>query len=257
MRIVKKILIILGWMCLAGFVGFTIYFTYTQKEAVRCKEIVVNINPNSPRFMDEAEIAGLIEKSGEPIIGHRLSAINTEMLEKKLSTFSTLDNVEIIKKIDASGWSFSGKLIISVDERTPILRIKNATEDYYLDKSGVKIPVSSKYIEHTMIATGTFKDDEMKLKLLKMIDFVNKDVFWKAQIEQILIQPKGEVILLPQVGDYLIEFGSPDDYELKFRNLKAVYQQGFKNFGWNKYKAISVKYENQVVCTKKGEYGQE
>jgi len=251
MKIVKKIFVILGWLCLAGFVGFTIYFTYAQMEAVRCQSIVVYINPNSPRFLDEAEIAELIEKSGEPIIGHRLSAINTEMLEIKLTTFATLTNVEIYRKIDARGWSFSGKLIINVDERTPVLRIKNATEDYYLDRDGVKIPVSSKYIERTMIASGTIPDESVKLNLLKMTDFVNKDEFWKAQIEQVLILPTGELLLLPQVGDYLIEFGKPDDYELKFRNLKAVYQQGFKNFGWNKYKAISVKYENQVVCTKK------
>lgn len=251
MKIVKKIFVILGWLCLAGFVGFTIYFTYAQMEAVRCQSIVVYINPNSPRFLDEAEIAELIEKSGEPIIGHKLSAINAEKLEARLTTFSTLNNVEIYKKIDARGWSFNGKLIINVDERTPVLRIKNATEDYYLDREGVKIPVSSKYIERTMIASGTIPEESVQVSLLKMTDFVNNDVFWKAQIEQVLILPTGELILLPQVGDYLIEFGKPDGYELKFRNLKAVYQQGFKNFGWNKYKAISVKYENQVVCTKK------
>ncbi|MDP2888265.1 MAG: hypothetical protein Q8P34_04760 [Bacteroidota bacterium] len=251
MEIVKKILVLLGWFCLAGFVGFTIYFTYTQMEAVRCQSIVVFINPNSPRFLDEAEITEMIEKSGEPIIGHRLSAIDIEMLETKLTTFATLTNVEIYRKVEAKGWSFSGKLVIHVDERTPILRIKNASEDYYLDREGVKIPVSSKYIERIMIASGTFPDETIKSNLLKMTDFVNKDDFWKAQIEQVLIQPNGELLLLPQVGDYLIEFGSPDDYELKFRNLKAVYQQGFKNFGWNKYKAISVKYQNQVVCTKK------
>ena len=84
-----------------------------------------------------------------------------------------------------------------------------------------------------------------------MTDFVNKDEFWRAQIEQVLIQPKGDLLLLPQVGDYLIEFGKADNYKAKFRNLKAVYQQGFKNFGWNKYRVISVKYQNQVVCTKK------
>lgn len=251
MKIAKKIFVILGWLCLAGFVGFTIYFTYSQMKAVRCQSIVVYINPNSPRFMDEEEIAGMIEKSGEPIIGHRLSDIDIEKLETKLTTFATLNNVEIYRKIDAKGWSFSGKLIINVDERTPVLRIKNANEDYYLDREGVKIPVSSKYLERIMIASGTFPDETVKTNLLKMTDFVNKDEFWRAQIEQVFIQPNGELLLLPQVGDYLIEFGKPEDYELKFRNLKAVYQQGFKNFGWNKYKAISVRYQNQVVCTKK------
>lgn len=244
-------MVVLGWLSLAGFVGFTIYFAYSQMEAVRCQLVVVRINPNSPRFLDEEEISSMIEKSGEPIIGHRLSAINIEKLEAKLTTFATLKNVEIYRKIDARGWSFKGKLIINVEERAPVLRIKNENEDYYLDKDGVKIPVSSKYVDRIMIASGTIPDETTMSNLLKMTNFVNKDEFWRAQIEQVLILPKGELLLVPQVGDYLIEFGTPEDYELKFRNLKAVYQQGFKNFGWNKYKAISVKYQNQVVCTKK------
>jgi cell division protein FtsQ len=251
MRIVKKILIILGWLCLVGAIGFTIFFAYSEWVAVRCQSIVVNINPNSPRFLDEDEIVAMIEKSGEPIIEQRLSAININKLETKLSTYTTLDNVEIFRKVDSKGLSFKGKLVISLDERTPVLRFKSSTEDYYLDQGGIKVPVSPKYIERILLATGTIPDETVKKSLLKMAGFVNKDEFWRAQIEQIFVQANGELLCVPQVGDCLIEFGSPDDYELKFRNLKAVYQLGFKNIGWNRYKTISVKYRNQVVCTKK------
>jgi cell division protein FtsQ len=244
-------MILLGWLFLFGAIGFTIYFAYSQKVAVRCQSVVVNINPNSPRFMDEEEIAAMIEKSGEPIIGHQLSTIDINKLEAKLTSYNTLKNVEIFRKVDAKGFSFKGKLVISVDERTPVIRMKNATEDYYMDAEGVQIPVSRQFVERILLATGTIPDEIIKSSLLKLADFVNKDEFWRAQIEQVFVQPNGELLLLPQVGDYLIEFGTPDDYELKFRNLKAVYQQGFKNLGWNKYKAISVKYRNQVVCTKK------
>ncbi|MBW8326450.1 MAG: hypothetical protein K0M50_16920 [Prolixibacteraceae bacterium] len=251
MRIVKKIVVIVAWLCLVGVIGFSVYYVYMKWAAVRCQAVVVNINPSSPRFMDEAEIAGMIEKSGEPIIGHRLAAININKLEARLSSFTTLNNVEIFRKVDAKGISFTGKLIISVDQRTPVIRMKNSTDDYYLDGEGVKIPTSPKYVERILIATGTIPDDQVKKMLLKMADFINKDDFWRAQIEQVFIQENGELLLVPQVGGYLIEFGTPEEYELKLRNLKAVYQQGFKNMGWNRYKTISVKYRNQVVCTKK------
>jgi cell division protein FtsQ len=159
--------------------------------------------------------------------------------------------VQIFRKVESKGMSFRGKLIINVDQRTPLLRIKNAYEDYYLDPEGIRIPTSPKYIERILIATGTIPDDVIRKSLLKMTDFVNKDEFWRAQIEQVLIQANGELLLVPQVGDCLIEFGTPDEYEIKFRNLRAIYQQGFKNIGWNRYRLLSVKYRNQVVCTKK------
>ena len=248
---VKKIFVILGWLCLAGFIGFTIYFVYTEREIVRCHSIEVNIRPGSPRFLGEAEIADLIEKSGEPVMGHFLATINIYKIENKLNTYTTLNNIQIFRKVEAKGFSFRGKLVVNVDERTPVLRVKDATDDYYLDSGGTSIPVTSKYIDRILIVSGTIPDENTKKGLLQMADFVNKDEFWKAQIEQVFVQPNGELLLLPQVGDYLIEFGTPDDFRLKFRNLKAVYQEGFKNMGWNKYKTISVKYRNQVVCTKK------
>ncbi len=251
MKIVKKILIVFGWLILIGSIGFTMYYAWVQREAVRCQEIVVNINPSSPRFLDETEITSMLEKSGEMILGKRLSAININKLETKLSSSSSLANVQVVKKVDSKGLSFRGKIVVSLDERTPIIRIKDSGTDYYMDLEGNKIPVSPKYVERIMIATGTIPDLETQTGLLKMAEFVNNDNFWKAQVEQVFIQKNGELLLLPQVGDYLIEFGKPEDWVTKFRNLKALYQQGFKNMGWNKYSIISVKYRNQVVCTKK------
>ena len=251
MKVVKKIFIVLGWILLIGGIGFTMYYAWMQREAVRCQEIVVNINPNSPRFLDEKEITDMIEKSGEMIVGSRLSAIDINKIETKLNASSSLANVQVFKKVESKGLSFKGKLVVSLDERTPIVSIKNSTEDYYMDMEGNKIPTSAKYVERIMIASGTIPTPEIQAGLLKMADYVNKDEFWRAQIEQVFVQANGELLMLPQVGDYLIEFGTPDDYELKLRNLKAVYQQGFKNMGWNKYRTISVKYRNQFVCTKK------
>lgn len=251
MKVVKKIFIVLGWILLIGGIGFTMYYAWMQREAVRCQEIVVNINPNSPRFLDEKEITDMIEKSGEMIVGSRLSAIDINKIETKLNASSSLANVQVFKKVESKGLSFKGKLVVSLDERTPIIRIKNSTEDYYMDMEGNKIPTSAKYVERILIASGTIPTPEIQAGLLKMADYVNKDEFWRAQIEQVFVQANGELLMLPQVGDYLIEFGTPEDYELKLRNLKAVYQQGFKNMGWNKYRTISVKYRNQVVCTKK------
>lgn len=248
---IKKIFVILGWIVLAGFIGFTIWYVYTEREIVRCKAIVVNIGPGSPRFMDEQEIAGLIEKSGVPVMGHFLATINIHDIQDKLNSFSTLYNIQIYRKVDVNGFSFNGKLVVNVDERTPVLRVKNANDDYYLDRNGVTVPVTSKYVDRILIVSGTIPDEAVKKSLLEMADFVNKDDFWRAQIEQAFVQPNGELLLIPQVGDYVIEFGTPDDFREKFRNLKAVYEQGFKYMGWNKYKAISVKYRNEVVCTKK------
>ncbi len=42
-----------------------------------------------------------------------------------------------------------------------------------------------------------------------------------------------------------------DDYETKLQNLKLFYDQAIPIVGWEKYSVISLKYKNQIVCTKK------
>jgi cell division protein FtsQ len=57
--------------------------------------------------------------------------------------------------------------------------------------------------------------------------------------------------MVPRIGDQMINFGSPDDYQEKLRNLKALYKEGFKNGGWTLYKSINLSYKNLVICLKK------
>ena len=61
----------------------------------------------------------------------------------------------------------------------------------------------------------------------------------------------GEVTLVPRVGDQLIVMGTLENYREKLDRLYALYVKGFNKIGWNKYKRITLKYEGQVVCTKK------
>ena len=45
--------------------------------------------------------------------------------------------------------------------------------------------------------------------------------------------------------------GSLDDYPSKLSKFVLFVEEGLNNVGWNRYSAISLKYDNQVVCTRK------
>jgi cell division protein FtsQ len=70
-------------------------------------------------------------------------------------------------------------------------------------------------------------------------------------VEQIYLNEKGEYELIPRVGAHVVKFGSFENYREKFRNLKAFYKKGLNNVGWNQYLYINLKYDNQIICTKK------
>ena len=62
---------------------------------------------------------------------------------------------------------------------------------------------------------------------------------------------EGEIQLVPRVGDHLLILGTADNVESKLERLMNFYEKGLDNVGWNKYRSVSVAYENQVVCKKR------
>jgi cell division protein FtsQ len=65
------------------------------------------------------------------------------------------------------------------------------------------------------------------------------------------VTANNEIILIPRIGDHEVELGTLDDYPIKLAKLKMFYLHGLNKIGWGDYKSISLKFKNQVVCTKK------
>ena len=113
------------------------------------------------------------------------------------------------------------------------------------------MPVSPRYVAHVPIATGYIEKELAITDLYKFALFLQKDEFWNDQIDQIFVHPDGETELIPRVGSHRIVLGTLDDFETKLQNLKLFYDQAIPIVGWEKYSVISLKYKNQIVCTKK------
>ena len=61
-------------------------------------------------------------------------------------------------------------------------------------------------------------------------------------------------MLVPRVGEQKIIFGSAlsnEEVKVKFRKLADFYKEGIPYEGWSTYDCFNLKYENQVVCSKK------
>ena len=75
--------------------------------------------------------------------------------------------------------------------------------------------------------------------------------FLKAQITALEFDDKDEIIMYPRVGDHKIILGKAQNIEEKFEKLKIFYRHGLEKVGWDRYSHINLKFENQVVCTKR------
>jgi cell division protein FtsQ len=90
--------------------------------------------------------------------------------------------------------------------------------------------------------------------VLRLTHYIHSNAFWNAQIEQIAVTNENEFQLVPKIGNHIIEFGAAENIEEKFSKLQTFYKEGLNYVGWNNYKTINLKFDNQVVCTKHTEY---
>jgi len=240
-----------------GFVG-------KYQKSRLCEDIVIDIDrSNNNFFVEQEDIYAMVYHTTDSVVGRDISTIDTESMEYKINNHPSVFNSEVYKTID-------GRLIVQVEQRTPVIRLFSYNGDsYYIDSTGSIMPTSKRYTARVLVANGHIYDSfidvvELNAKempdslrsrfivddLFQMVEFIRNHDFWEAQIEQLYVNKELEFELIPRVGNHRIVFGDASFIEQKFNKLKIFYEKGLSKTGWNEYSIINLKFANQVVCTK-------
>ncbi len=239
--------------CLTGTV-LLMSFIETKKEEVLCKEVRIFI-PGADNFIEREEIDAIVEREEGQLIGRPIQQINIHKIEERIQANPYIAFAKVYLEMD-------GSLQIEIRQRQPVLRIINAGgHDYYIDKEGLKMPISPNFTANVLVATGQILEGygsrvdtlltALTKDLYKTALYLKADTLWDAQFEQIYINQKQDMELIPRVGNQRIILGNADFLEEKMDNLLAFYQQAIPLVGWDTYKTINVKYPNQVVCERR------
>jgi len=249
----KLILKSSAWLiCLAGTVVL-MSFVDIKKQTVKCTSVKILI-PGADNFIEREEIDAILKQGQGELIGRNLEQINIHLIEKTLVSNPYIAFAKVYADMD-------GVVHIEVKQRQPVLRILNAGgQDYYIDSDGLKMPMSPNFTANVLVATGNILEGfsgrvdtlltPLAADLYKAALFMKKDTLWDAQIEQLYVNEKNDIELIPRVGNQRIILGSADSLETKMNNLLAFYKQAMPMVGWNAYKTINLKYTNQIVCEK-------
>jgi cell division protein FtsQ len=263
MKAIKNILfltfLVTYLVIVSGFIGGK---EKTQKISA-LKICIVDSAEN--QFIRMTDIRNLLEQKRYSLFGKESVSIDLAAIERSLKTQQIIRYAEVFI-------TEPGVLHIDISQKTPLVRIFNRFgQGYYLDGQGNVMPLSQIFSPFVIVANGFIAepfiiDQTMNIfevrhdslsraqktvyDVYRLAEFISKDAFWNSQIEQIYVTSQCEYELIPRVGSHIIELGRAEDLSEKFENLKILYLQGFNNLGWNQYEKISLKYKNQVVCTK-------
>jgi cell division protein FtsQ len=231
-----------------------------QDEPYRSLEVEV-LNPGPDAMITGKEIYDMIGSRMDSIRGKKIGSVDIHEIEKMITSNPFVIYAEVHNTI-------GGELIVKAMVRHPLIRVINiGDQQYYMDTFGVVMPVSDQHPARLQIASGYIFDSflfdisgEVSIKSLskdsvlpdiyRIAEYVSKDPFLWALIDQIYVNETLEFELIPKVGGQVILFGKGDHIVEKFDNLKAFYSQVMNQVGWNRYKTINIKFENQIVCSK-------
>lgn len=242
------------WTASLGGIIALMSFIEVKKSEAKCTDIKVSI-PGIESFIDRQEIDEIIMHNTGDLVGRKLNTIDIHKLENALKANPYIRFAKVYADMD-------GVISVQIKQREPVLRIINvAGQDFYVDSEGLKMPVSPSFTPHVVVANGFILEgfsgrvDTLQTKMgkdiFKTASFIQKDSLWIEQIEQLFVNDKREIEMVPRVGDQRIILGDADSLDIKFRNLLVFYKKAMPTVGWDAYKTINIKYINQIVCEKR------
>ncbi len=262
---IRKVLNISVLVLAVAGLFVSLAFTAREQDKIPCSSIKIQVDNNSGNFfVTNDDVLEMIFSKGDSLVGRPITSIPIAVYERHITADPSVKRAEVYTK-------HNGVFAVKVYQREPILRIFNAFgETFYLDKDGNVMPTSENYTARVPVANGFIMDKQFKMQrynvaemtdsmnqrsslddLFQLATFIRNDEFWKAQIQQIRVEPNGELTLIPTVGDHHILLGRTDRMEQKFKKLLLFYRKGLNRTGWDQYSHINLKYKDQVICTKK------
>lgn len=256
-RILKVILLIPA----AYLVTIPAFYAHKVYEKP-CKGIRITIADSSKyHFVTKRDISNSISSASGNVVGKPLKEIKLPEIEKSIARYRELKHAEVYVSVD-------GILNVYADQRTPIIRIMpDGGGDFFMDSEGVIVRSRNLYTPRLHIAGGNITitqdmlngvsvlDTSIKVSVLKdlyqLVNYINNNDFWSAQIDQIYVDRNVEIDLIPRVGSHTVHLGTAENFEGKLKNLRVFYEKVLPEVGWNKYSVINIAYKDQIVCKRR------
>lgn len=227
-----------------AILAFLVSFSAQRHACKELKDIKIKIDHESGTyFVNDSLVRILIDGNKLKVSEIPLGNLNISEVEQTLNKSSFIKKSEVFQNIN-------GEMSVGITQETPIARVNTGDDEYYLTEELTKIPLSNLYSAEVVLVGGKIQEEDFE-GLKELIMFIKADKLLKKHIIAVKKQQPNSFILLVNKGDYVIEFGELKDFDKKFEKLRLFYNQYLGKVGMNYYKTINLKFNNQIVATKR------
>ncbi|AEW85605.2 cell division protein FtsQ [Flavobacterium columnare] len=238
----KNWLVNIQLIVIFGLMIFLYSFALKRNESRKIVKTQVEIVDKNNPFLTPETVNNLLIDNFGGSFSIAKEELDLNAIEASINKHKLVEKSEVYVSVD-------GKLKAVVTQKTPIARVFNHNDSYYIDYKGGKMPLSENFSARVPLIYGATQNSYGKdfVTLLKMI---YDDDFLKKNIIGMQIKPDGSILMKNRNYSYDIIFGRTIYMERKFNNYKAFFQKAVQDTILDSYKTINLKFIKQVVCTK-------
>lgn len=202
--------------------------------------------PDSNRFVTREQIARLVAPKFPDIKGGIIpSRVNTLAIEQLLNSIDNIEEASVTRRADDRLW-------IEVTPMRPVARIFNDHGSYYINRDGKTLTASPVYRCDVPVITGNLSGLHSASRLMPLLDYIAGSKARSEYVAALSLEDDGDVIIIPPIRGHVVNMGDPSRLIAnKFARLSTMYHQVIAVKGWDYYDTLSVKFDGQVVATRR------
>lgn len=241
-----------AWLVLLmALTGVTLTAARFQADAlIQGVEAEVVLLEKGNNLIQPEEFVTMVTKKFGPMKGLPIDLVDMRRIEEYLQTNPYVRSADVFL-------GASGKLVLTLHQRMPLMRVvDNSGRHWYIDTDTVMMPVSRFFTARVPLVNGDFpvtKDvrqwpvDE----LFELTTMLHEDEFMGSLIDQVYVESKDKIWLVPRMGPSRILIGNTQDLESKAERIQKMYKKALPATGWDAYTYIDTRFAGQVVAKKR------
>ena len=223
-------------------VVFLFAFSSVRNSVRKVSEPSIRFLGDENLFITHEAVSKLLIQNAQSVSNKPKEMIALNALESALNANVMIKRAQVFITVD-------GTLIAEIEQKKPIARV-STNASYYIDDVGSYMPLSTNYTSRVPLVTGFVVKNDL-YNVFTVAEKVQSDQFLKMHVTEIHQNENGSIDLKFRLNDFRIQLGSLDKLDKKINNFKAFYQKAMKDSTLNSYSVVNLRFDKQVICTKK------
>lgn len=202
----------------------------------------INFVGDDNLFITHANVSKLLIQNQQSVTNKRKDIIDLNQLETVLNSNPMIKQAQVSMTVE-------GLITAEIEQKKPIARV-STNASYYIDEEGSFMPLSTNFTARVPLVTGSVEREDLA-NVFAVAKKVQEDDFLMKHVIVIHQNQDKTIDLKLRSHDFKVHLGTLKLLDKKINNLKAFYQKALKDKALDNYKLVNLKFDKQVICTKK------